>query len=89
MATVKKIMFVAHAARAGCRCPDSPRVGNTSEQNSIPAERKIATATPPPGPLREKEIPSGAANKTITRQIAGCAQRKCHQVRYARLKESG
>ena len=71
MATLKKRMLVAQAARKGGRCPDSPKVGKTVEQKSIPAQRKMAIATPPPTPRLVKVMPNGAASRTIIRQMKG------------------
>ena len=89
IATEKKSRLVAHAASMGDKWPDSPRVGKTVEQNSMPAQRKMAMAIPPPAVFLVKLIPSGAARRTMMRQITGCAQRKCHHVLYIRTLLSG
>ena len=73
MAMTVKRRFVAQAATIGGRWPDSPNVGKTVEQKTIPAQRKIATATPPPTPRLLKTIPSGAASMMVIIQMNGAA----------------
>jgi hypothetical protein len=64
-------ILVPQAAHKGDRYPDSPSERKTVDENIIPEQMKIASAIPPAAPRRLKTIPSGAARRTIARQIPG------------------
>jgi hypothetical protein len=64
-------ILVPQAAHKGGMYPDSPSERKTVDENIMPEQINIARAIPPAAPRLLKTIPSGAARRTIARQIPG------------------